>query len=63
MIVVGIIVLVIGAILLAIQSLFPVGGQRAAQIIGVILLVVGAILIILGALGYAFLTGGLLLPI
>ena len=62
MLVEGIIVLVIGVILFAIQGLLPPGGRKAASIGGIILVIVGIILIVLGALGIAFLSLGALLP-
>jgi TRAP-type C4-dicarboxylate transport system permease small subunit len=62
MLIEGIIILVIGIILFAIESVIPPEARRFTRIIAIILVIVGAILILLGALGYAFLTGGLLLP-
>lgn len=63
MIVTGIILLVIGVILYAIQSLLPPEGRKAASIGGIILVIVGIILIVLGAIGYAFLSIGGLIPL
>ena len=62
MLIEGIIVLVIGVVLFAIQGLVPPETKRLVQIIAIILVIVGVILILIGALGLAFLTGGLLLP-
>lgn len=58
MLIEGIIVLIIGVILFAIQSLIPPEARKLAYIAGLILVVIGIILIVIGALGIPFLTGG-----
>lgn len=60
MLIEGIIILVIGIILFAIQSLLPVGARKAAYVGAIILCIIGIALIVLGAIGYAFLSIGAL---
>lgn len=63
MLIEGIIILVIGVILFAIQGLLPPGGRKAAEIGGIVLVIIGILLIVLGALGIALLSmGAFLIP-
>ncbi len=63
MLIEGIIVLVIGVILFAIQSILPPDARKFAYVAAVILVIIGLVLIVLGALGYAFLSLGAFYPI
>jgi hypothetical protein len=62
MLIEGIIILVIGIILFALQNALPPGGKKAAAIGGAILIIIGIILIVLGVIGVAFLSLGALYP-
>lgn len=61
MIIEGIIILVIGIILFAVQGLLPPGGRKAAEYGGIALAIIGIILIVIGAIGIAFLSLGTML--
>jgi uncharacterized membrane protein YczE len=62
MLIEGIIVLIIGVVLFAIQSIIPPEGRKVAYVGAVILVIIGIVLIVLGALGYAFFSIGALHP-
>jgi uncharacterized membrane protein YczE len=62
MLIEGIIVLIIGVVLFAIQSIIPPDARKIAYIAAVILVIIGLVLIVLGAIGYAFFSIGALSP-